>query len=131
MTKLYGVLYTSTLSAAAGISAVPAILAVARARNQRDGVTGVLVFDGQNFCQYIEGERASVQACMERILRDTRHSDIRLSHDAEAEQRRFKRFRAGYASLEGEDVFGSIRPLSGPAALAQFLALVPTLDLDT
>ncbi|MBX3586179.1 MAG: BLUF domain-containing protein [Ramlibacter sp.] len=130
MTKLYGVLYTSTLSATAGISVVPAILTVARARNQRDGVTGVLVFDGQNFCQYIEGERASIRACMDRIFDDTRHTDIELSHDGAIADRHFKRFLTGYASPDGEDLVGSVRGLSGLPALDRLLGLLPGLDLD-
>ncbi|MBX3656063.1 MAG: BLUF domain-containing protein [Ramlibacter sp.] len=130
MTELQGVLYTSTLSPEATLADVPAIMAVARHRNLRDGITGVLVFDGQNFCQHIEGDHDPLQACMQRIRDDTRHVDLRLHHSGGMPQRHFGRFRAGYASTEDEDLFSIIRGLQGPAALRRFLAFLPTLDLD-
>lgn len=55
---------------------VPEIVKTARAANSRDGITGVLLFDGLNFTQYFEGEVASVDALLANILRDRRHKNI-------------------------------------------------------
>jgi hypothetical protein len=38
-----------------------------------DGITALLWSDGKSFLQAIEGPRVSIEACFERIKRDTRH----------------------------------------------------------
>lgn len=44
--------------------------------NQTAGVTGVLLFDGQYFFQYIEGPQDGVEAVMGRIAAARAHADI-------------------------------------------------------
>ena len=58
--------------------AVAEILAVAVANNQRDGITGALIYDDQWFAQVLEGDEGAVSATFERILRDPRHRDVSL-----------------------------------------------------
>jgi hypothetical protein len=55
-----------------------AILGVSRRNNVATGVTGVLLFDGTNFLQAIEGRRGEVEELYERIARDLRHEEIEL-----------------------------------------------------
>jgi hypothetical protein len=54
------------------------ILIVSVANNRRDDVTGALIHDDNWFAQVLEGDEAVVSATFERILRDPRHSDVRL-----------------------------------------------------
>ncbi|MDT7850152.1 BLUF domain-containing protein [Methylophilus sp. VKM B-3414] len=68
-------LYTSVLNQEHyDVLVVPDIVKTSRAANSRDGITGVLLFDGLNFTQYFEGEAASVDALRANILRDQRQS---------------------------------------------------------
>ena len=131
MSRPYGVLYTSSLAPAAPASVVPAILATARIKNKQNGLTGLLVFDGQNFCQYLEGPPVLVLERMERIREDERHTGIDVACQGETQGRIFDRFSMGYAEPESGDLVGTIRTLNGPAALDRLVEMVPMLDLDS
>ncbi len=52
------------------------IVEQSRANNGRLDVTGVLVFDGVHFAQFIEGPKANVQALRSAIESDSRHQDV-------------------------------------------------------
>lgn len=52
------------------------ILAEARPANQREGITGVLTVVNGTFIQLVEGTDAALDRLMERLLRDSRHSDL-------------------------------------------------------
>lgn len=49
------------------------ILRVSRFNNRRDGITGLLHFNGKRFLQVLEGEARLVEAAFDRICRDPRH----------------------------------------------------------
>jgi hypothetical protein len=65
------------------------ILIESVANNRRDDVTGALIHDHAWFAQVLEGPEAAVSATFERILRDRRHSDIRLVKMQPVAERRF------------------------------------------
>lgn len=65
------------------------ILAVARVRNLALGVTGALVPLDDMFAQVLEGTEIAVNQLMVAILRDTRHSDVRIVRVNEIQSRRF------------------------------------------
>lgn len=54
------------------------LLESARAFNQTNGISGILLYDNQQFGQIIEGERASVMKAWKRIQEDKRHHRIEL-----------------------------------------------------
>jgi hypothetical protein len=54
------------------------ILIESVANNRRDDITGALIHDDKWFAQALEGPETKVTAAFERILRDPRHSDVRL-----------------------------------------------------
>ncbi len=53
-----------------------AILATSRTRNALDGVTGALMFAGEDICQILEGPPDAVEQTFGRISRDPRHHDV-------------------------------------------------------
>jgi hypothetical protein len=61
-----------TLSTDAEID-IDAVLKVSRLNNARDGMSGLLIFDGVRFLQALEGEGAAVTRTFERIRADPRH----------------------------------------------------------
>ncbi|HEY0447449.1 MAG TPA: BLUF domain-containing protein [Allosphingosinicella sp.] len=65
------------------------ILAVARERNAKVGVTGALILDGGCFAQLLEGEAPAVNQLMIDILRDRRHSEVRILEVTSIAERRF------------------------------------------
>jgi hypothetical protein len=65
------------------------ILIESVANNRRDDITGALIHDDKWFAQALEGPEAKVTAAFERILRDPRHSDVRLIRMEAVAERRF------------------------------------------
>lgn len=58
--------------------------------NALDGISGLLVFNGASFCQTIEGSPEAVEALLGRLLRDPRHTDVRVIADERVPTRRFR-----------------------------------------
>ena len=66
------------------------ILHAARARNPSIDVTGALIHLGGFFAQILEGESAAVNQLMIDILRDRRHTDVRIIEVVPIRHRRFE-----------------------------------------
>jgi hypothetical protein len=75
------------------------LLAVSRANNERDDVTGMLLYRGGNFLQALEGPEAAVRQTMRRIERDASHGSVSLLLEEPREERLF-----GEWSMAFEDV---------------------------
>ena len=92
-TSLFRLVYCSrnTISAAESdlVAEIAHILAVSRANNARDGVTGALLYSDGCFAQVLEGDLDMVQRTFERIQRDTRHGDVIVLEARRAEARMF------------------------------------------
>lgn len=65
------------------------LLESARAFNQKNEVTGILLYDNQQFGQVIEGERASIMKVWKRIQEDKRHHRVELLEIREIAERSF------------------------------------------
>lgn len=65
------------------------LLESARAFNQQNGISGILLYDNQQFGQIIEGERASVMKVWKRIQEDKRHHRVELLEIREISERSF------------------------------------------
>jgi hypothetical protein len=65
------------------------LLESARAFNQTKGISGILLYDNQQFGQIIEGERASVMKAWKRIQEDKRHHRIELLEIREISERSY------------------------------------------
>jgi hypothetical protein len=62
---------------------------IAQARNRAASITGVFVYDGECFYQWLEGPRDSVSRVMESIRNDRRHTDIEILDHRPAAARQF------------------------------------------
>jgi Sensors of blue-light using FAD len=90
MTPLYELIYTSTLADDAHPGCVADIVRAARSFNDHHGITGILMFDGAHFCQYLEGAAATLHSLIERIRNDVRHTHFVVKHEGHfSEARRF------------------------------------------
>lgn len=125
-------LYLSRIHGNKPFETLSAIVAESRPRNARDGITGLLVFDGAQVCQYIEGGTAQLDALVLKLRADARHGDLRvLHHGPLTEPRRFRNWSLGFLlpGSDAEDV-SVFEPLSGEAAVQALLERVPQLDLE-
>jgi len=129
MTELHEILYFSQLAPDQPTDVVGQIVARARARNAREEITGLLVFDGMRFCQHFEGPRRNVLRLMERIEADPRHVQMRVVYEGELLQRRYHAFDLGLAQVDDSEDIAVVQQFDGPEALARFMALRPRLDI--
>ena len=93
-------------------------------------ITGMLVFDGQHFCQQLEGCAREVNEAMARIQCDPRHRGVEVVHHGPLDKRRFSRFSLGYTSGEDIELLERLQRLKGQAAVDAFVALLSGLDVD-
>ena len=80
---LFQVAYCSRAAPNVDAAAVDRLVAAAREHNPRLGITGLLVFGGGIFFQWIEGPRDAVSRLMGRIQDDVRHESVVLLSESE------------------------------------------------
>ena len=124
------ILYISLLATDQSTTVVGQIATISRARNLRDGITGLLVFDGMRFCQHFEGSPEAVQALLARLEADPRHVELRVLYEGELAQRRYQRFEMGLAEVEDHEDLVDVDALQGVAALECFIALRSRFDIS-
>lgn len=64
----------------------------ARHLNVLDGITGLLIFDGNRFLQIIEGPEDAIDELVERLRRDRRHSAFELRDERSINERTFSQW---------------------------------------
>lgn len=75
---LYNLVYCSRAVAEVDDATVQRIIESSRRRNPQAGITGLLVFGGGIFFQWLEGPRDNVQALMTLLKTDARHHTVVL-----------------------------------------------------
>jgi len=66
---------------------VDAILASSQRNNAARGVTGLLLYNGRNFLQLLEGEESELVSLMVKISHDPRHTGISMIDRKTVEER--------------------------------------------
>lgn len=106
---MYCLIYISSATTPLDKATIEEILEKARTRNKEDEVTGLLLYQGGNILQYLEGPKDAVESCYERISKDSRHRQITKLLTAEREARLFDEWSMGYKDLKDEDCEGEFR----------------------
>ena len=65
------------------------LMQVAQARNERESVTGLMLYDNNRFFQWLEGPPDSVERVMGSIRVDKRHRDLEILNSQPAQARTF------------------------------------------
>jgi hypothetical protein len=112
------------------------ILKVSRRNNARDDLSGALLFANQCFAQALEGPRAALERCFERIQNDPRHADVTVLEFGPTATREFPKWSMAFAgdpSPEANDplafvvfegAFARAREQAGSAVLGLLHGLV-------
>ena len=80
---------------------VAEIVAQSERNNAARRITGFLAYNGANFLQVIEGERAALDELMAVLARDSRHSGIVKLEDVAIAERSFPSWRMrGFAATD-------------------------------
>lgn len=126
---LYEVLYVSCLAPGQPLSVVAGIASAARAANRSMDITGLLVFDGQRFCQHLEGPRTGLLKLIERIRSDERHTEVEVLHHGRITARHYQNFSLAFSTLEDPEALARLHKLDGTAALAAFADVRRAIEL--
>jgi len=122
--------YHSRLLPEQDFSAVGAIIRTARRFNAVHGITGVLVFDGERFCQFIEGPTDAINNLIERLYADTRHIGLtRLVSEACVDERRFPNWSMAFATIDGARYMDELLGRAGSEVLRHLQDTIDTLDI--
>lgn len=88
------------------------ILRGSQARNDRDGITGLLIYrcspsDGRgNFMQLLEGDERQVNAAYKRIAADRRHHTKIVLEEGDTPERNFPDWSMGFQNVEADELAG-------------------------
>jgi len=100
----YQIIYSSQASAAMSVEDLEKILLDARSGNEARGVTGVLVYVDGVFLQILEGTQDTLMDLMRNITRDSRHSSVKVIHEAAVDRPMFGSWRMAFLSAAPEQV---------------------------
>lgn len=89
MAPLFSLLYESQARRALSEGELLQLLGAAQARNRREGVTGLLIYEEGRFLQWLEGPAEGVGRVWQSIRRDRRHGDITVLGEAPSPARCF------------------------------------------
>lgn len=79
------------------------LLEVSRRNNRSHAITGLLIFSGSHFAQFVEGPRPSLDMLLVALRRDTRHDRFTLHRYDITPARGFKDWSMGYVSSPSMD----------------------------
>ena len=98
--RLKSLTYTSLARPELSTAEVGAIHQTARHLNVLDGVTGLLVYNGREFLQVIEGAESAIDDLMRRLLADPRHSALTVEDERFIEPREFPQWAMEFVRVD-------------------------------
>jgi hypothetical protein len=104
MNDLIHLIYASSETQKLSSNDLVAILKKAREKNHTLGVTGMLLYQGGNFLQVLEGERAVVGQLYETIQKDPRHHQVTTLISRGVRKREFAEWEMGFTDLDRMDL---------------------------
>ncbi|MCK5862853.1 MAG: BLUF domain-containing protein [Candidatus Hydrogenedentes bacterium] len=113
--QLVRLIYVSAMTEECDIESLEKILTISRARNTKQGITGILCYDPSFFLQCLEGPRDAVNTLYSHISRDSRHQYLTLLEYTEIESRLFGDWTMGFMSRNVLDkkILDKYAPTSG------------------
>lgn len=91
--------YASRAASSLTSPMVEDILEASRSHNPASGITGILCYSGDVFIQVLEGGRDEVCDLYNAIVRDERHTNVRLLIFEEIRERKFCNWTMGHVDL--------------------------------
>jgi hypothetical protein len=124
------ILYVSVADPTLVSDDIYALVGHSQERNRADGLSGIMLYNGTNFLQLIEGEAAALDACFARIQRDPRHSGVVQLRNDPATVREFPEWAMRYSLVDQpvEQTLAAVREAGAPRAetlerIAAFVSL--------
>lgn len=112
--QIFSLVYVSSASRLMNDAELEEILRVSRVNNQRDGITGMLLYKDGNIMQALEGPEEKVLLLTEKIRRDPRHYGLQVLLRDHIRERQFDRWAMAFQKLDP-------LPIGSPDGLSDFL----------
>lgn len=106
MSSLIHCIYTSAAARALSTPEISELLHKAREKNQRLGLTGMLLYADASFFQVLEGEEQVVNALYARIQQDKRHTRVTKVISEAIPKRSFDAWTMGFSAATREELAG-------------------------
>ncbi|WP_185964317.1 BLUF domain-containing protein [Aliikangiella marina] len=100
MSQIRQIIYVSSSLAELNTDALNQILSVARSNNEKNDVTGVLLYHLGIFLQVLEGAESTIDKLFSTISADKRHKRVIVLSDELIESRDFDNWRMGYINVK-------------------------------
>ena len=94
---MYQLAYSSACTSKMTSDMLNDIFCTSQENNQRDGISGVLMYHDRIFFQVIEGPEGAVTSLYRRLQADPRHTSLALIWDGNIDKRSFGDWAMGYA----------------------------------
>ena len=101
---LISLTYTSVATRLLSVTELVELIEQIRAKNERLGVTGLLLYSGGNVIQTLEGTSVAVGEVFDAIAADPRHGGVRLVERSEVDQRAFSTWSMGFRNVSAREV---------------------------
>src|SRR5215204_5278092 len=101
--RLIQLIYVSTAPTSLSETDVADIVQTSRENNSREGLTGLLVYNGLNFMQALEGPKGALTDRFRAISADPRHNGVVTVVWKELVEREFPDWSMGYERLNPDE----------------------------
>lgn len=97
---MFYLLYMSTAVKPMNYDDFSALLQQFRDSNNKNGITGMLLYQNGTFMQMLEGERQVVLDLYDKILKDDRHTGVHTVLAGDIEKRNFEDWSMGFFNMD-------------------------------
>lgn len=127
---MYHIIYSSQATEAMTLTTLVVLLMQARALNERQHITGALVYGDGQFMQVMEGEEAVIKTLYERIVQDPRHHNVRKLAEGPIAMRSFTQWSMAFGEVPAAEfqVLQRVAEYQTPEQLADQLGAGRALD---
>lgn len=100
---MHHIMYISTATVTVNEATLKEMLVIYRRNNLRNGITGLLLYSGDQYVQLIEGEEEAVHQLFSKIENDPLHKNLLKLADGPIQQRLFHEWSMGFKTVRKED----------------------------
>jgi hypothetical protein len=98
--------YVSVAAESMSQEALLSLLQQCLENNEASGVTGMLLYGNDTFLQVLEGEEAAVDAVIEKIRQDPRHSRVQFLYRKPLTERQYTDWSMGFRRVSSQQLQG-------------------------
>lgn len=102
--RVLTVTYASSATRLMSVGQLVELIEQIRPKNERLGVTGLLLYSGGNVIQTLEGEEQVVDDLLAAIAADPRHTDVRVVDRRVVAERAFATWSMGFRNVSAREV---------------------------